>query len=132
MTHKVISEHGQNNAFWYQLNPGQQYRLKCRVWEQQGAASGVCRGSVEFNAGDVQQQFVQGGGLEAALKGVALAFAETRWFDIHTTPHSQRDMQLELRLQALNGACLGETFFRSINKASSASFNVMLAYVEEA
>lgn len=131
MSNSVVSDHGPANAAWYQLNTGQQYRLRVRVWELHGGADTACSGSAVFSLSDFQQQFDGAGGLAKAFSGVTLLLADTQWCDIHTTPHSQHDMLLELRLQALNGAFMGETFTRTISKSKSASFNIMLAYVEE-
>lgn len=131
MPNSVISDHGPANAAWYRLGTGQQYRLKLRAWEVHEGADAACSGSVVFSLGEFQQQFDSAGGLVKAVTGVALRLAETRWCDIHVTPHSQHNMLLELRLQALNGSFLGETFTRTISKDASATFNIMLAYVEE-
>lgn len=131
MSNLVVSDHGPANAAWYQLNTGQQYRLKLRVWELHEEVDAVCGGSVALSLGEFQQQFDSAGGLVKAVAGVALRVAETRWCDIHVTPHSQHNMLLELRLQALNGSFLGETFTRTISKDTSATFNIMLAYAEE-
>lgn len=113
------------------LNTGQQYRLKVRVWEPHGGVDTACSGSAVCSLGEFQQQFDGADGLAKAFSGVTLLLSDTQWCDIHTTPHSQHDMLLELRLQALNAAFMGETFTRTISKSTSASFNIMLAYAEE-
>ncbi len=132
MSRSVVSQHGEFNAMWYQLTPGQTYRLIIRAWKQDDSGRQVCGGSIVFNYGEFQQQFDGAGGIASAVDGIAISFSDTQWCDIHATPHSQYNMELELRLQALNGKFLGETFRRSVSNTLSASFNLMLACVEDA